>query len=175
MDARIPIEARLWRRKITLVAALLAASSGAVFALTTVTTTFNATINIQATCIVATPTLLDFGSPGVLSAPVTAQQTSVDVTCTFGTLYNIGLNAGTGAGATVAVRKMTSPATNTVNYSLYSDGGHTTVWGNTIGTNTVSDTANGQSQGHQVFGLVPPQTTPAPAVYTDTITVTVSY
>jgi spore coat protein U-like protein len=94
--------------------------------------------------------------------------------CTNTTPYNIGLDAGTGTGATVAARKMTNGA-NTITYSLYSDSGRTTVWGNTVGTNTVSATGNGASQTYTVYGRVPSQTTPAAATYTDTITVTVTY
>ena len=74
----------------------------------------------------------------------------------------------------MAVRKMTSGG-NTVNYSLYSDSGRTTVWGNTVGTNTVAATGNGAAQSYTVYGRVTAQTTPAPATYTDTITVTVTY
>jgi spore coat protein U-like protein len=57
----------------------------------------------------------------------------------------------------------------------YTDSGRTIVWGNTVGTDTVSATGNGASQSYTVFGRVPAQTTPAPATYTDTITVTVTY
>jgi spore coat protein U-like protein len=64
---------------------------------------------------------------------------------------------------------------NTITYSLYQDAGRTTVWGNTIGTNTVAGTGNGASQSYTVYGRVPPQTTPAAALYGDTITVTVTY
>jgi spore coat protein U-like protein len=174
MYARGPIEARHLQRKIALVvAALLAACSGAVFA-TTTTANFTTQINIQGTCILGTPANINFGDQGVLTANVLGQ-TQIDVTCTTSTNYNIGLNAGAGAGATVAVRKMTSPGSNTVNYSLYTDSGHTTVWGNTILTDTVADTGTGVMKSYQVYGLVPPQTTPAPALYTDTITVTVTY
>ena len=63
----------------------------------------------------------------------------------------------------------------TINYSLYTDAGRTTVWGNTVGTDAVSATGNGASQSYTVYGRVPAQTTPAPATYTDTITVTVTY
>jgi spore coat protein U-like protein len=63
----------------------------------------------------------------------------------------------------------------TINYSLYTDNGRTTVWGNTVGTDTVSATGSGASQSYTVFGRVPAQTTPAPATYTHTITVTVTY
>ena len=54
------------------------------------------------------------------------------------------------------------------------DAGHTIVWGDT-GAATVSGTGNGASQSYTVFGQVPAQTTPAPAAYSDTITVTVTY
>jgi spore coat protein U-like protein len=63
----------------------------------------------------------------------------------------------------------------TVNYTLYSDSGRTTIWGNTVGTNTVAATGNGTGQNYTVYGRVSSQTTPAPGTYTDTITVTVTY
>jgi spore coat protein U-like protein len=48
-------------------------------------------------------------------------------------------------------------------------------WGQTIGTDTVAATGNGAAQPFTVFGQVPAQTTPSPGLYTDTITVTVTY
>jgi spore coat protein U-like protein len=102
------------------------------------------------------------------------QTSTVQLTCTNTTPYNIGLNAGTGSGATVATRKLTSGA-NTVNYTLYSNSGRTTVWGNTVSTDTVAGTGNGAAQNYTVYGRIPAQTTPAPGNYTDTITVTVTY
>jgi spore coat protein U domain-containing protein, fimbrial subunit CupE1/2/3/6 len=140
---------------------------------TTVTTTFTATITLAATCIINSASTLDFGTAGVLTANVPGTST-IAVQCTNTTPYNIGLDAGAGTGATVAVRKLTSGAA-TVNYSIYSDAGHTTVWGNTVSTDTVAATGNGASQSYTAFGLVPIQTTPAPGTYTDTVTVTVTY
>src|SRR2546423_13707763 len=90
------------------------------------------------------------------------------------TPYGLGLNAGTGSGATVATRKMTSGGA-TVNYSLYTNSGRTTVWGNTVGTDTVSAIGIGAAQSYTVYGRIPPQTTPAPSTYADTITLTVMY
>jgi spore coat protein U-like protein len=69
---------------------------------------------------------------------------------------------------------MTNGAT-TVSYALYSNGGRTTNWGNTVGTDTVSGNGTGASQNYTVYGQIPTQTTPAPATYTDTIIVTVTY
>ena len=139
----------------------------------TTTSNFTVQITIAAACTITSATTLDFGSQGLLTANVD-QTSTIQVQCTNTTAYNIGLNAGTGAGATVAVRKMTNGG-NTINYSLYRDAGHTNVWGTTIGTDTVAATGNGAPQSYTVYGRVPPQTTPAPALYTDTITVTVTF
>jgi len=137
------------------------------------TTTFPVQMTITASCTINSATTLNFGSSGVLTANVD-QTSTIQVQCTNTSPYNIGLDAGTGTGATVAARKMANGA-NTITYSLYSDSGRTTVWGNTIGTDTVAATGNGAAQAYTVYGRVPPQTTPAPAVYADTITVTVTY
>jgi spore coat protein U-like protein len=64
---------------------------------------------------------------------------------------------------------------NTVGYSLYSDSARTTVWGETIGVDTVAGSGTGLSANVDVYGRVPAQITPAPATYTDTIVVTVTY
>ena len=140
---------------------------------TTTTTTFTAQIVLAATCTINSASTLNFGNQGILTANVD-QTSTLQVTCTNTTPYNIGLDAGQGTGATVGTRKMTSSGA-TVNYTLYSDTGRTTVWGNTVGTDTVAGTGNGTGQNYTVYGRVPSQTTPAPGTYTDTITVTVTY
>ena len=140
---------------------------------TTTTSTFTVQATIIASCTINSASTLNFGSIGVLTAAVN-QTSTLQVQCTNTTPYNIGLDVGTGTGATVAVRKMTSGA-NTVNYSLYSDSGRTTVWGNTVGTDTVAATGSGASQSYTVYGRVTAQTTPAPGTYSDTVTVTVTY
>ena len=147
-------------------------SLGAAHAATT-TTTFTVQLTITASCTINSASTLNFGSQGVLAANVD-QTSTIQVQCTNTTPYNIGLDAGTAAGATVTTRKMTSGGA-TVNYSLYSNSGRTTNWGNTVGTDTVSATGNGAAQSYTVYGRVPAQTTPAPGTYTDTITVTVTY
>jgi spore coat protein U-like protein len=139
----------------------------------TASATFRVQITLTSSCVINSASTLNFGSHGVLTANVNSTST-VRVQCTSGTPYNIGLNAGTGSGATVAIRKMTHTS-STVTYSIYQDSGRTIVWGNTVGTDTVAATGNGAAQSHTLYGRVPPQTTPAPAVYTDTITVTVTY
>jgi spore coat protein U-like protein len=131
----------------------------------TTTSTFTVQMTVTSSCVINSASTLNFGNQGVLVANVDNTST-LQVQCTNTTPYNIGLDAGTGTGATVAARKMTNGA-NTITYSLYSDSGRTTVWGNTVGTNTVSATGNGASQTYTVYGRVPSQTTPAAATYTD--------
>ena len=137
------------------------------------TTTFGVQVALTATCTINSAPALNFGTQGILSANVD-QTSTIQVTCTNSTPYNMGLNAGTGSGATVATRKLTSGGA-TVNYTLYSDSGRSTVWGNTVSTDTAAGTGNGGAQSYTVYGRIPTQTTPAPGTYTDTITVTVTY
>jgi spore coat protein U-like protein len=157
--------------KAALAACFLLPAAGA-YALTA-TSTFTVSATIVATCTINSASTLNFGNTiGVLTANVD-QSSTLQVQCTDTTAYTIGLDAGTGTGATVAVRKLTSGGA-TINYSLYTDAGRGTVWGNTGGA-TVGATGNGAAQSYTVFGRIPAQTTPAPGTYTDTITVTVTY
>ena len=132
------------------------------------------TITIQAQCTIQSANTLNFGTNGVITSNID-QATTIGVQCTSGQTYNVGLSAGAGAGATTAVRVMTGPASATINYAIYTDSNRTQTWGTTIGTDTVSGTGNGAVQNINVYGRVPPQTTPAAGVYTDTVAVTVTY
>jgi spore coat protein U-like protein len=165
--------ARAWRGYGTALAAcFLIPWAGAAYAAST-TTTFAVQATITATCTINSASTLNFGTVGVLAGN-TDQTSTIQVTCTNTTPYNIGLDVGTGSGATVAVRKLTSGGA-TVNYSLYTDAGRATLWGNTVGTDTQAGTGNGAAQNYTVYGRIPAQTTPAPGNYADTITVTVTY
>jgi spore coat protein U-like protein len=166
-------DARAWRGYgAALAACFLIPSAGTSYAAST-TSTFAVQVAITATCTINSASTLNFGTQGVLATNVD-QTSTLQVTCTNTTPYNIGLDAGTGSGATVATRKLTSGGA-TVNYTLYSDSGRTTVWGNTVSTDTVAGTGNGTGQSYTVYGRIPTQTTPAPGNYADTITVTVTY
>jgi spore coat protein U-like protein len=67
---------------------------------------------------------------------------------------------------------------DTVNYQLYSDSGHSSVWGETTSgsPDVVTGTGSGDGQAITVYGRVPSgQTNPKIGAYSDTITVTVNY
>ncbi|MBL3940689.1 spore coat U domain-containing protein, partial [Bacteroides thetaiotaomicron] len=67
------------------------------------------TLTLQPNCTIAANPLA-FGTSGVLSAAVN-QQTTVSVTCTNTTPYNVGLDAGSVTGSTVASRLMAGTST----------------------------------------------------------------
>jgi spore coat protein U-like protein len=142
------------------------------------TATFDVTIKIVANCIIAANNL-DFGqSQGVLNTAVNVNST-LSVTCSNTTPYNVGLNAGSGTGSVGTTRFMSSLAngatnTATIAFNLFQTNG-ATVWGNTQGTNTLGGTGNGNAQTLTVYGNVPPQTTPMPDSYRSTITATVYF
>lgn len=143
----------------------------------TATSTFSVTATVISDCIINSATTLAFPSYDPTSGTDTTGSSTLSITCTSGTGFNLGLNAGTGSGATVATRKMTRTAggVQTLNYSLYSDPSNTVLWGNTIGTDTVASTATGLAQNFTVYGKIPASQTVPAASYLDTITLTVTY
>ncbi|WP_244832102.1 MULTISPECIES: spore coat U domain-containing protein [unclassified Caballeronia] len=156
---------------LTLASGLPLAAEGA----TSKTATFTVSLTIQADCDI-TANSLDFGSTGIIQTNID-QTTTVNVTCTKGTAYNIGLDQGSVSGSAVATRLlggMGSP-NPTVNFGLYRDSARTQNWGQTIGTDTLSGTGTGSSQALTVYGRVPTQTAPAAGAYTSTITATVTF
>jgi spore coat protein U-like protein len=138
---------------------------------TTATTTYSVTATVQSTCVISGNTLA-FGTYTGSAIPMT---TTLSVTCSSGTTYNVGLNAGTASGATVTARAMTGPGGATLNYAMYQDTNHTTNWGQTVGTDTEAGTGNGSAQTLTVYGQLAAGQYPAPGSYSDTITATVTY
>jgi spore coat protein U-like protein len=137
-------------------------------------TSFTVSATVDNTCLVSA-TLLDFGSQGLLNANVDATN-AITVRCTSGTPWAASLNAGSGTGGTVNLRKMTGPGGATVAYTIYRDSARTEVWGDgTSGTLTVSGTGTGGDQPQTGYGRVNAQATPAPGLYSDTIVVTVTH
>ncbi len=136
----------------------------------TATTTIAISATVQATCTVSAVAL----AFGTYTGTALAGTTTISVQCTNTTPYNVGIDQGGGTGATVTTRIMTNGGA-TLSYSLYTNVTHTSVWGNTIGTNTVTGTGNGAVQALTVYGLVNGTQFPTPGSYTDTVNVTVTY
>lgn len=137
--------------------------------------TFDVSMKIVANCVVAANPL-DFGqNQGVLNSTVSVNS-SIQVTCSNTTPYNLGLNAGSGTGSSGTTRYMSGTGSNTatVAFNLFQNAG-STAWGNTQGTDTLGGVGNGVQQTLTVYGQVPVQTTPMPDVYRSTITATVYF
>lgn len=138
---------------------------------TSATASFTITVVVPASCTISA-TALAFGNYTTLLVNATS---TISVSCTSTTPYNVGLNAGTATGATVISRKMIGPGAATLAYSLFSNSARTTNWGNTVGTDTLAGTGSGAVQGLTVYGQIPAGQRPTPGNYTDTIIATLTY
>ncbi len=96
-----------------------------------------------------------------------AQSTTMSVTCSNTTPYNV-------ATSTVTARLLANGAV-TLRFQRYSNAGATTVWGNTIGTNTMAGTDTGNAQTLTIYGIVHPQLIPVAGTYTSTVTASVTF
>ena len=170
---------RVKMSKIAVVLFVLNTAAGGADAATygngTATSNFDVSMKIVANCVIAA-NALDFGqSQGVLNTAVNVNST-INVTCSNTTPYNVGLSAGTGAGSTGTTRYMSGTGGNTatVQFNLFQTAG-ATLWGNTQGTDTLGGVGNGSAQTLTVYGQVPVQTTPMPDTYKSTITATVYF
>jgi spore coat protein U-like protein len=138
---------------------------------TTAAVNFNVNATGSASCaITASP--LNFAN---YTGALLNSTTTISVTCTNGTSYNVGLNAGTATGATVTKRSMTGPASALLGYKLFSNSGYTINWGNTVGTDTVARKGTGTGQSITVYGQIPAGESARIGTYTDTITATITY
>jgi spore coat protein U-like protein len=139
--------------------------------ITTRTHNFTVTGKVVAACTLSAGNL-NFGS---YSGALINANSTISVTCTNNTTYNVGLNAGTATGATVTNRSMTGPSSTLLGYKLFSNSSLTTNWGNTVGTDTVAGTGSGAVQNLTVYGQMPAGQKPRVGSYADTITATVTY
>lgn len=140
----------------------------------TATSSFQVNLTIQGECKVQSASNVSFGTHGVIDANIDTTN-AIGVQCTNSTPYTVALSAGGGTGATVAARKMTSAANDTVSYSLYRDASRTQLWGVTQNVDTASGTGNGSVQTYTAYGRVAAQATPAMGSYSDLVAVTVTY
>lgn len=141
----------------------------------TATTTFAVSANVVPTCSVSAAAM-NFGAaiPNPIASDVNATST-ITATCSNGAGYTIALNGGTTAGGTVAIRRLAAGA-NTVNYTIYSDAGRTTVWGDgTLGTSVMNGAGSGAAQPITVYGRIPAGQAPGTGNFTDLVTVTITF
>jgi spore coat protein U-like protein len=136
----------------------------------TSTANFAVTVTVQAVCRITTNSL----TFGVYVGEADSATTTISLTCTNTTPYNVGLSAGNGNSATVTTRYMMSGTTPML-YGLYRDSAYTRNWGVTSGSDTVAGTGNGAAQVLTVYGRIAAGEYVKPGAYTDTIIATVTY
>jgi len=161
----------------TMLAALVmpSMSGAATYSTGTNTATFDVTLTLVANCVIAANPLSFGTNQGVLTSNVSVN-TTLSVTCSNTTPYNVGLNAGSGTGSAGTTRFMSGTGANTatVAFNLFQAAG-STLWGNTQGTDTLGGVGTGGAQTLTVYGQIPAQTTPMPDAYKSTITATVYF
>nr|WP_321984291.1 spore coat U domain-containing protein [uncultured Lichenicoccus sp.] len=96
-------------------------------------------------------------------------------TCTDTTPFNIGLDQGSGAGASTTVRLMSGPPSAFIAYGLFQNSALSANFGNTVGSDTVPGTGLDTSQAITVYAEVPSQAAPKPGAYADVVNVVVTF
>lgn len=124
---------------------------------------------------------INFGQISTLPANLDVSSTvgagSIQVQCTPNTSLSIAINAGLNS-SNISTGRFLIKGAETLRYQLYQDSG-TTIWGNgTNGTTAKSLTfpASGLTQTYPVFArLFAVTPMPSAGIYTDTVTVTITY
>lgn len=140
----------------------------------TTTTTFNVTATVIDVCAVSAGNL-SFGTYSPIAGSALDGTSTITVTCSLGTAYNLRLDGGTNGSGVSARQMLRASGTELMNYSLYRDPARTNNWGQTDNTDTVSATGTGLNQDHTVYGRIPASENVPAGSYSDTVTVTVSY
>jgi spore coat protein U-like protein len=135
------------------------------------TATFNVTAAVLDSCAV-TASDLAFGVYDPTSASNKSGASTINVTCSLGTLYTISLNNGTHASGTT--RRMAA-GTNRLTYQVYRDVGATQIFGAVADALGVSGIGTGIAVPSVVYGVIPKAQNVGSGVYSDQITVTVDY
>lgn len=119
---------------------------------------------------------LAFGSTSSLTTSVQTQ-TKLQIVCTPGTAYTVGISIGTTPGSKttngIPSRYMMDAANDLLPYYLYQDSARTQIFG--LGSYTEAGTGTGGTQFVTIYGTYV-NTSKLPAGdYSDTVTVSLSY
>ena len=168
------------RRSLIVLAGFAVVSVAAESRLSGQTSSASASLTVNATvtknCTISTAPV-NFGNYDSVAANATAPLDglgTVTVACTKGAAAKVGLSVGTNAQGTT--RRMSQGAAEYLNYELYKDGSHTTVWGDQIDTALEIPAApNRNPRAFPVYGRVAAAQDAAVGSYTDTVLATVNF
>ncbi len=122
--------------------------------------------NVKSCTVSATD--LDFGTVGALSANVDSTA-DVTVRCTYQLPYKIKL-----LGPNDPTNRKMTLGSDKITYGTYRNAARSQPWGR-FNSNDIDDTGTGFDQHFTIYGRVPPQPTPPPGTYTDTVTVRITF
>lgn len=140
--------------------------------------TFYVQANAPTKCLINSKSNIDFGNTPASATNIKSKGTNpINLTCTNGTVYNIGLAPSNSNKDGAGVMKGTSGNLDLVPYQLRSADG--TAWGNNGSTystltNGVFGQGNGAVQSHTVHVIVPSADF-KPDTYSDIVTINVNY
>lgn len=136
--------------------------------------------SVTANCIISTTAVAFGGYDPIVSNKSSALDGvgSVEVTCTNGADYTVGLgqggNADTGSSEAAPLRRMSDGGSSFLSYALYSDSGRTTVWGNDAASD-VDGIGTGLEQSLDVYARVAQDQNVIEGSYSDTVVATVTF
>lgn len=133
---------------------------------------FQASASVASRCQIGTASDMNFGSAPSNFAANIDQLSTITMTCTRNTAWQVGLDNGQNALGTT--RRMAGAA-GYVAYELYRNNARNQRWGTTVNTDTLTGSGTGVAQGLTVYGRVAPQAPMPAGAYSDKITVTVTY
>jgi len=140
----------------------------------TATLTVNASVSKNCTITTAP---VNFGAYDPVTANATAPLDgtgTVTVTCTKGAVATVGLNPGGNAQGTT--RRMSQGAAAYLNYELYKDSTHSTIWGDAADTALdIPAAPNRNPRDFTVYGRVAQAQDATVGSYADTVVATVNF
>lgn len=142
--------------------------------------TFYVQANAPTKCLINSKSNIDFGNTPSSANNIESKGTNpINITCTNGTVYNIGLAPSNGNKDGAGVMKGSGGNSDLVRYQLRSTPGLSgTPWGNTATStnlgNGVTGTGTGTAQNKSVYATVPSADF-KPDTYSDIVTISVNY
>ncbi|KRP49524.1 Csu type fimbrial protein [Pseudomonas poae] len=143
--------------------------------------TLTVSMTVTNDCQITAPPIL-FGSAPVVSGFTAVTGQTINIACTKGSAYTVGLSDGQNAVSVGGRRRMVS-GTNYLAYDIFKSAG-TTRWGSVGAARRASSTAevnpgNGLGIGSQVYNynarIYTDQTTPPAGVYVDNVVLDVGF
>ncbi len=165
------------KRLFAQLAVIALATAGTVAQADTVQDKFQVTMQITSVCKIANAVNnIDLGDYAVGSHDAPQGKTAIEINCTKGTPFSVGLLPSNGNQEGVGEMKGVQQG-DIIPYALYSDSNFSTQWGNADGKNRVAMKGEGMTTKPLVLPVYAQAkgTDYAPDKYLDTVVVSVDY